>query len=181
MTDTLAVILDEKGNTVHSVAPTASVLDAVRKMNDARIGALLVLEDERPVGMFTERDVLTRVVDQRRDPGETPIADVMSTEVVAVKPNTTVDEAMAVITERRCRHLPVIEDGRLRGMVSIGDLTRWVTRKQRYEIQDLVNFLWAVAKMLDIPAGMPPLFATTRASRSWRISSGRTAHLRPGL
>jgi len=141
MTDTLAVILDEKGNTVHSVAPTASVLDAVRKMNDARIGALLVLEDERPVGMFTERDVLTRVVDQRRDPGETPIADVMSTEVVAVKPNTTVDEAMAVITERRCRHLPVIEDGRLRGMVSIGDLTRWVTRKQRYEIQDLVNFI----------------------------------------
>jgi len=141
MTDTLAVILDEKGNTVHSVAPTASVLDAVRKMNDARIGALLVLEDERPVGIFTERDVLTRVVDQKRDPGDTPIADVMSTEVVAVKPNTTVDEAMAVITERRCRHLPVIEDGRLRGMVSIGDLTRWVTRKQRYEIQDLVNFI----------------------------------------
>jgi CBS domain-containing protein len=141
MTDTLAVILDEKGDTVHSVAPTASVLDAVRKMNDARIGALLVLEDDRPVGMFTERDVLTRVVGQKRNPGDTTVADVMSTEVVAVKPGTTVDEAMAVITERRCRHLPVIEDGRLRGMVSIGDLTRWVTRKQRYEIQDLVNFI----------------------------------------
>jgi CBS domain-containing protein len=141
MLDTLTAILKEKGATVHSVQPTASVLDAVRKMNEARIGALLVVEDDTPVGMFTERDVLTRVVDQGRDPGGTPIADVMTTEVVAVNPGTTVEEAMAVITERRCRHLPVIEDGRLEGMVSSGDLTRWVTRKQRYEIQDLVNFI----------------------------------------
>jgi CBS domain-containing protein len=69
------------------------------------------------------------------------VAEVMTTEVVAVKPNTSIDEAMAVITERRCRHLPVIDGERLEGMVSIGDLTRWVTRQQRYEIQDLVNYI----------------------------------------
>ena len=141
MLDTLSAILNEKGTAVHAVEPSASVLDAVKKMNEERIGALLVIEGSKPVGIFTERDVLTRVVDKSRDPGGTRVEEVMSTEVVAVSPKTTVDEAMAVITERRCRHLPVLDDGRLEGMVSIGDLTRWVTRKQRYEIQDLVNFI----------------------------------------
>jgi len=141
MLDTVASILKEKGAAVHSVEPGASVLDAVQKMNHVRIGALLVVDAGEPVGMFTERDVLTRIVDRQRDPASTRISEVMSTEVVAVSPATKIDEAMAVMTERRCRHLPVIEDGRLAGLVSIGDLTRWLTRTQRYHIQDLVNFI----------------------------------------
>lgn len=141
MVETLSSVLTEKGETVHSVAPEATVLDAVRKMNEQRIGALVVCSNQDIVGMFTERDVLIRVVDRGRDPSTTQISDVMSTELVVVKPTTTVEEAMAVITERRCRHLPVMKDGQLVGLVSIGDLTRWVTRNQETQIQDLVNFI----------------------------------------
>lgn len=141
MLDTLNVVLSSKGHSVHSVSPTVSVLEAVRKMNVERIGALLVCADGNLVGIFTERDVLTRVVDQGRDPRETSVADVMTRELAVVKPSMTVEEAMAVITERRCRHLPVMDDSRLVGLVSIGDLTRWVTRNQEIHIQDLVNFI----------------------------------------
>ena len=141
MLDTLKAVLDSKGRTVHSVAPRATVLEAVQQMNRERIGALLVREDEDLVGIFTERDVLTRILDQGRDPGVTRVSEVMTTEVVAVKPSTTVADAMAVFTERRCRHLPVVDEGRLEGMVSIGDLTRWVTRNQEFHIQDLVDVI----------------------------------------
>ena len=141
MTDTLAAVLTNKGHDIYSVTPEVPVLEAVRKMNEEHIGALVVYSNKERVGMFTERDVLCRVVDQGRDPAATKVADVMSTELVVVKPSTTVEEAMAVITERRCRHLPVMEESRLVGLVSIGDLTRWVTRNQEIHIQDLVNFI----------------------------------------
>jgi CBS domain-containing protein len=141
MIDTLSAVLASKGHTVHSVAPTASVLEAVRKMNTERIGALLVCAENDVVGIFTERDVLTRVVDQGRDPGATTVAEVMTRDLVAVKPSITVEEAMAVITEKRCRHLPVMDGAQLLGLVSIGDVTRWVSRHQETHIQDLVNFI----------------------------------------
>jgi CBS domain-containing protein len=141
MIDTLNAVLSSKGHTVHSVAPTASVLDAVRKMNGERIGSLLVRADDNVVGIFTERDVLTRVVDQGRDPAATTVAQVMTRDLVAVKPSITVEEAMAVVTEKRCRHLPVMDGAQLLGLVSIGDLTRWVSRHQEIHIQDLVNYI----------------------------------------
>ena len=141
MQDTLASVLGHKGSTVHSVAPNATVLDAVRKMNEERIGALLVCEASEMLGIFTERDVLCRVVDSPRDPATTRVYEVMTTEVVAVDPSTSVEEAMAVISEKRCRHLPVLEKGTLRGLVSIGDLTRWASRNQESHIQHLVNFI----------------------------------------
>jgi len=141
MTDTLRAVLDAKGHSVHAVEPRATVLDAVRMMNAERIGALLVMDDEELVGIFTERDVLSRIVDQGRDPAETRVAEVMTRRPVVVKAGATVEEAMAIVTEKRCRHLPVVDEDHLVGLVSSGDLTHWVTRNQEYHIQDLVNFI----------------------------------------
>lgn len=141
MQDTLKAVLAHKGSTVYSVDPEDSILDAVRKMNREHVGALLVCIDGRMVGIFTERDVLCRVLDEGRAPDATRVADVMTTEVVTVGPQTGVKDAMAVITERRIRHLPVVDDGDLLGVVSIGDLTRWVSRNQEGHIQHLMNFI----------------------------------------
>jgi CBS domain-containing protein len=139
--DTLSAVLAAKGSSVYSVAPEVRVLDAVRKMNQEHIGALLVCESNELVGIFTERDVLTRVVDAGRDPGATKVVDVMTSEVETVRSSTGVQDAMALISERRFRHLPIIDDGELLGVVSSGDLTRWVSRNQEGHIKDLVNYI----------------------------------------
>ena len=141
MQDTLSAVLAAKGSSVYSVAPEVRVLDAVRKMNQEHVGALLVCESNELVGIFTERDVLTRVVDAGRDPGATKVVDVMTSEVETVRSSTGVQDAMALISERRFRHLPVIDDGELLGVVSSGDLTRWVSRNQEGHIQHLVNYI----------------------------------------
>ncbi len=91
--------------------------------------------------MFTERDLMTRVILARRDPATTRVADVMSDEVVYVEPTTSPAEAMAVMTERRCRHLPVAAGGELVGLVSIGDLVRWASRNQEFEIRMLTEYI----------------------------------------
>jgi CBS domain-containing protein len=139
--DSLKTLLKNKGRTVHAVPPETTVLDAVRKMNQERIGALLVMNGDDLVGIFTERDVLTRIVDQGRDPGATRVAEVMTSKPVVVTAAATVNEAMAIVSEKRCRHLPVVDEGRLVGLVSAGDLTHWVTRGHEYHIQDLVNYI----------------------------------------
>jgi len=139
--DTLVAVLARKGSKVHCVVPEATVLAAVRKMNEERIGALLVCDGSDVLGIFTERDIPCRVVDSTRDPATTEVAEVMTNELIAVPPDTLVEEAMAVITEKRCRHLPVIDDGNLVGLVSIGDLTSWVSRHQEGHIKDLLNFI----------------------------------------
>ena len=141
MKDTLESVLVTKGTAIHNVAPETTVLDAVEKMNQERIGALLVCVSGELVGIFTERDVLCRVVGEKRDPVQTRVVDVMTSEVVAVKSDTSVEEAMAVFTERRFRHLPVVDDGDLKGVVSSGDLTRCMSRNQEGHIQDLMNFI----------------------------------------
>jgi CBS domain-containing protein len=137
----LMTLLQHKGQKVFTVRPQATVLDAVRAMNRERIGALLVTEADAVVGIFTERDVLCRVVDQGLAPESTSVSEVMTTQLVTVRGRTTVEEAMAVVTERRCRHLPVMDDDRLLGLVSIGDLTRWVSRHRAHRIQELVNYI----------------------------------------
>lgn len=141
MQSKLSVVLQNKGGEVHSIAPAATVLEAVRAMNRARVGALLVRDGEEIAGIFTERDVLTRVVDSGLDPAATPVSQVMTRELVTVGPEVSVEQAMAVVSERRCRHLPVVERGRILGLVSSGDLTRWVTRHQAWHIQDLVAYI----------------------------------------
>jgi len=139
--DTVAHILREKGNKVHHTSPEAAVLDAVEKMCAARVGAMLVCEDGVPVGMFTERDLMTRVILARRDPSATRVAEVMSRDLVVIEPTTRAEEAMAIMTEKRFRHLPVLDGGKLVGVLSIGDLVRWLSRNQQFEIHRLTDYI----------------------------------------
>ena len=141
MRSRLTAILEKKGREVHSVGPEVTVSEAVKAMNDHHIGALLVVVAGRPAGMFTERDVLVRVVAVDRNPATTLVAEVMTRDLVVVGPETTVEEAMAVCTQKRCRHLPVMEDDEVLGMISNGDLSRWVSESQGTEIQELVRYI----------------------------------------
>ena len=141
MQETLETVLAAKGPAIHYVVPEATVLQAVEKMNEEHIGAVLVCISGEMVGIFTERDVLCRVVGEKRDPVSTKVVDVMTHEVIAVRSATSVEEAMAICTEKRFRHLPVVDDGELKGLVSSGDLTRRVSRNQEGHIQDLMNFI----------------------------------------
>lgn len=145
MKDPVSRILEDKGRVVHTVGPEATVEAAVEQMNEARIGSLVVVEKERPVGIFTERDVLVRVVAARRDAAATKVAEVMTRDPLTIRPETTVGDAMVIVTERRCRHLPVVDPRRrLAGLVSIGDLTRWMVRDQERLIEDLENYIHGV-------------------------------------
>ena len=117
------VLSSKDSNAVHTIAPTASVLDAVEAMNNRRIGALLVTEDGQLAGIFTERDVLQRVVGAMRRPSTTTINEVMSRQVVTVTPETDIDEISTLMLQRRIRHVPVCNSsGALLGMISIGDI-----------------------------------------------------------
>jgi CBS domain-containing protein len=139
--ETLRPIVETKGTTIYSAKPGDLVIAAVDEMCRRRVGALLVLEDGVPVGIVSERDMLTRVLLERRDPSKTKVADVMTSEVVCVDLDTSPSEAMRIMTERRCRHLPVVCDGKLASLISIGDLVRWVSQSQEYEIRMLHEFV----------------------------------------
>ncbi len=139
--ETVGQILTEKGATVYSVKPGATVLEAVDEMCRRHVGAILVCDDGHPRGMFSERDLMVRVVLRRRDPLVTRVDEVMTREVVGVGQDTSVNEAMAIMTQRRCRHLPVMSDGRVVGMISIGDLVRRASRHQEYEIRMLQDYI----------------------------------------
>ena len=137
----ISAVLADKGRHVYTASPRATVQQAVREMNEKGIGALLVVEHDDPLGIFTERDVLRRVVDAGLDPRTTILDTVMTRELIVVEPTTTVQQAMAMMTRQRCRHLPVVEGGQVVAMVSIGDLTRWVSLNQEVEIQHLVDYI----------------------------------------
>jgi CBS domain-containing protein len=139
--NTVGDILDSKGHAIHSIRPSATVYQAVSLMGAHHVGALLVCTDDGVVGILSERDVMRRVVLERRDPRETTVASVMTREVVCVPSRATIREAMAIMTERRCRHLPVVDDGLLEGMISIGDLVHAVTRDQLIEIRQLTEYI----------------------------------------
>ncbi len=141
MNDPIAKVLEGKGSSVETVSPQTMVLTAVQQMNARKIGALLVTERDRPIGIFTERDVLVRVVAAGLDPKTTPVSEVMTRNLIAVQPDVSVGEAMLVITRRRCRHLPVMDERGLRGLISIGDLTSWVVRDQQRTIEDLHDYM----------------------------------------
>ena len=141
MNTPVSALLDRKGSVVHSVAPTLSVLDAVAEMNRQMIGAVVVLDGARLVGIFTERDVMRRVVGAGLDPRRTLVADVMTPTVATIAPDTTVEETMEIFTEKHFRHLPVVSDGRLLGVISIGDSTRWIAESHRVEAEHLKNYI----------------------------------------
>lgn len=134
-------ILERKGREVCSISPLGTVLDAVGVMNDHHIGAVLVVEQGCPVGIFSERDVLVRVVAARRDPRRTLVRDVMTARLYTVSPDDSLLDVMRLMTERRCRHVPVVDGERLVGLVSIGDLTKATERNLRQEVRDLSSYI----------------------------------------
>jgi CBS domain-containing protein len=136
-------LLDLKGHHVETTAPDTTVFAAVALMNAKRIGALVVVEAGRPIGIFTERDVLVRVVARERDPREITVGEVMTRDPVTIRSDATLGEAMVVVTTARCRHLPVVDGGSLRGLISIGDLTSWMVRDQQRTIDDLHDYIRA--------------------------------------
>jgi CBS domain-containing protein len=139
---TVKDVLAIKGPTVHSVHPESSVLDAALLMNRHKIGALLVMDADRMVGMFTERDILRRIVVKERPPAQTLVGDVMTTEVACCKLQTTLEEARAALKNRRIRHLPVVDDdGRLLGMISIGDLNAYETHDHEVTIHIMEEYI----------------------------------------
>jgi len=133
----LSKMMEERSAAVHSVTPDVSVTECVRRMNELKIGAMLVMEGGTLAGIFTERDAMTRVLGGGLDPTQTSVAEVMSSDPVCVSPSTTVEEARALVTTKRIRHLPVVESGKVVGMVSSGDLTHWLVRDQSVRIGDL--------------------------------------------
>lgn len=133
------LLVEEKQTEIHVVAPDVLVAECVRLMNSKKIGALLVMEGERLAGIFTERDALRRVMGAGLDPNDTKVSEVMSENPYSISPTTRVDDAMSIVTERRFRHLPVVEGDKVVAMVSSGDLTRWVVQDKVKEIQELVE------------------------------------------
>ncbi len=134
-------LLEGKGGTIHAVAPQDSVLEAIRRMAAHGIGALLVMEGESLSGIVSERDYARKVILKDRSSAGTKVAEIMSAPVVTVAPSTTLDACMRTITEHRIRHLPVIEDGRVVGVLSIGDLVKAVIDEQAAEIGQLRQYI----------------------------------------
>ena len=135
-------ILDRKGTDVATVDQDTTVLDAAEVMNERRIGAVVVTAGERVVGIFTERDVLQRVVAAKRVPANTRVGDVMSTPMACCKRTTSLAECRTLMTQKRIRHLPVVEDGALHGIVSSGDILASEVAQQQDTIEYLHEYLY---------------------------------------
>ena len=138
----VAEILLAKGDSVvHSIAPSASVFEAVALMAEKNVGALLVMEGDRIVGMVTERDYARKVVLMARSSRDTPLRDVMTSAVIYVRPEQTTEDCMALMTQSRIRHLPVIDNGKLVGLISIGDLVKSIISEQTFIIEQLQHYI----------------------------------------
>ncbi|HEV8247508.1 MAG TPA: CBS domain-containing protein [Polyangiaceae bacterium] len=139
---TAAEILKSKAKqAVHSIAPGDSVFDALRLMADKDIGALLVMEADRIAGIVTERDYARKIVLMSRSSKDTPVREIMTSAVMYVRPSQTSDECMVLMTENRLRHLPVIDGGKLLGLISIGDLVKSIISEQRFTIEQLEHYI----------------------------------------
>ncbi len=139
----LSEILDEKGAEVLQIEADASVFEAVKRMVEANVGSLLVTEGGEITGIVTERDYLRRVALEGLTDKETAVREIMSSPLIVVTPQTTIDESMAVMTDRRIRHLPVVEGGEVVGIVSIGDIVKFKSKQQSFEIQYLTDYISA--------------------------------------
>ncbi|MGW8312511.1 MAG: CBS domain-containing protein [Desulfuromonadales bacterium] len=144
MSKSIAQILKVKGTEVWSIAPDAKVYDALALMAEKGVGALVVIEEDRVVGIFTERDHARRVDLQGRCSQKAQVRQVMSEVICTISPQTSVDEAMAIVTENRCRHLPVMEDDQLVGLASIGDLVKASLDEKDFVIKQLKQYIKGV-------------------------------------
>jgi len=137
--ESMSELLEEHHAVIHSVDPDISVTECVSQMNEQQIGAMLVMREDRLLGIFTERDAITRVLGAGLEPSYTKVSAVMSNDPICITPSTTLDEAMAIVSNQRIRHLPVVQDGQVLGMVSAGDLTHWLVEDRGGEVQELVD------------------------------------------
>jgi len=141
MNTTIATLLEQKDGAVFTIPSTVTVAEAVQEMNAHKVGSVLIMNGLRLAGIFTERDVLRRVVGADLDPKFTPVSKVMSSNVLTIEPTATVQQVMEIFAERRCRHLPVMSDGNLLGLISIGDVSRWVANSHRVEAESLRQYI----------------------------------------
>ena len=140
--ETVRDILRHKGRSVHTIGPETTVRDALLAMADNNIGALLVVDENgHPIGMFSERDYARRMIDGNTRPSETTVGEIMTSTVTAVSESRTVHECMALMTKRRIRHLPVIENDEIVGVVSIGDVVNAVIHEQAFMIEQLEHYI----------------------------------------
>ena len=138
---TLRQLLEANGREVHSIAPDARVFDALKLMADKSVGALIVMEGGRIVGILSERDYARKVILHGKSSHDIQVRDIMTSKIITVHPGQTVEECMALMTEKRIRHLPVTEGERLIGVLSIGDLVKEVIAEQRQTIEQLESYI----------------------------------------
>ena len=134
-------ILDTKGHDIWSVSPETVIFNAVDLMSEKGVGALIVLENEKLVGMVTERDYARKVILEGRSSKQFPVKDIMTKHVICVKPERTVEECMVLMTDKRVRHLPVVENKQVVGLVSIGDLVKAIITEQKILIDQLQHYI----------------------------------------
>ena len=134
-------LLDNKGGTIISIAEDASVLDAITLMADHAVGSLLVMDGEELKGIVTERDYARKVIVKGRSSNTTQVGEIMTSKVVTATVEQTVTDCMTIMTERKIRHLPVVDDGRVIGMISIGDLVQAIIAQQQEDIQHLEQYI----------------------------------------
>ena len=134
-------ILEKKGREIWSVGPHESVYDALKLMADKRIGAVLVMDGDKPVGILTERDYARKVALEGRTSREAKVSDLMTRRVLCAAPDRTVEECLALMTDKRARHIPILDHKRVVGMISIGDAVKAIIAEQQFEIERLQQYL----------------------------------------
>jgi CBS domain-containing protein len=138
----VTILLKDKSTSVYCIAVNSTVDAAVSEMNRQRVGSIIVKDAEKVVGVFTERDVLTRIVAAGRDPKTTAVSEVMTADFLSITQDTSVEDAMQMMTDKRVRHLPVFDDQQLLGLISIGDVTRWLLKVNEMEAENLRNYVF---------------------------------------
>jgi len=138
---TVKNLLQKKGNAVYSVSPDSSVYDALEELEDKNLGALVVVENGKLIGVFTERDYARKVILKGRSSKETLVRDIMSSRPIFVNPDSTIDDCMQLMTDKLIRHLPVLENDELVGVISIGDIVRYIIYEKDFIIENLEHYI----------------------------------------
>jgi CBS domain-containing protein len=141
VTGTVSRILERKGSSIWSIAPEAMVYDAIKMMAQRNVGALVVLDNQQLIGIISERDYTRKVILQGKSSKETSVREIMTKELVTAEPNDNIAACMRIMTEQRVRHLPVLAGGKIVGIVSIGDLLKWLISEQDAAIDHLEKFI----------------------------------------
>lgn len=142
---TIHEVLEKKGYDFWGIGPDETVYNALEMLADKDVGALPVIKEGKIVGMFSERDYARKVVLKGKTSRETKVSELMTTEVYFITPDKSIDEAMALMTKRKTRHLPVLNEGRIQGLISIGDVVNRIIHEQRTKIQDLESYIMGSA------------------------------------